>query len=64
MNNYKGKLHFNYRFYYNILKYNKSEISDMLLQLKEKIDNCDNENEKHILVEEYELLLERYDELV
>lgn len=60
---YKGELHFNYEFYYKIYKYSKSEIHNMIIQIEEQLKNC-NDIDREKLQKEYDLLTERYDELV
>lgn len=62
--NYKGQLHLDYHFYIKVMRLTKYEVGEKLKKVKIKLDTCDNESEKFELKKEYNLLLERYNELI
>ena len=63
-NNYNGKLHFNYHFYAKVMRLTKYEVGEKLKTIKIKFDTCDNVAEQYELKKEYNLYLERYNELI
>jgi hypothetical protein len=61
---YTGLLHFDYIYYYKIIRYSKAEIGTMMVQIKKELLETEDEHKKFNLNREYNLLSERYEELI